>query len=45
MEPTSISAKLRQSNWTDKRIELKCNYFTLVERHFHSKNNWLGENC
>jgi len=26
-------------------LNLKCNYFTLVERNFRSKNKWLGENC
>jgi len=40
----NASAKLRQSNRTDKRIELTIQ-FTLVVRHFRSKNNWLGENC
>jgi len=31
---------------TDKRIELPIQFeFTFVARHFHSKNNWLGENC
>jgi len=36
----NASAKLRQPN----RIELTIQ-FTLVARHFHSKNNWLGEIC
>jgi len=36
----NASAKLRQPN----RIELTIQ-FTLVARHLHSKNNWLGENC
>jgi len=38
------SGKLRQSNRTDKLIELTIQ-FTLVERNFRSKNDWLGEDC
>jgi len=26
-------------------LNLQYNYFTLVERHFRSRNNWLGVNC
>ena len=26
-------------------LKLQCNYFTLVERHFRWKNDWLGEKC
>jgi len=38
IQPGSASAKLRQPNRTDKRIELAMQ-LTLVERHFRSKNN------
>jgi len=30
---------------TVMELNLQCNYFTRVERHFRSKNNWPGDNC
>jgi len=41
IEPTS---KLNRQTEPTSKLNLQCNYVALVERHFRSKNNWLGEN-
>jgi len=33
-----------QNEMTVMELNLQCNYFTRVERHFRSKNNWPGDN-
>jgi len=43
IQAANPSAKVRQSNRPDKRIELTMHlqYFALVERRFCSKHNWI----
>jgi len=39
-----VQSYVNQTELTSK-LNLQRNYFTLVEQHFLSKNDWLRENC
>jgi len=39
-----LQSYVNQTELTSE-LNLQCNNFTLVERHFRWKNDWLGENC
>jgi len=39
-----VQSYVNQTELTSE-LNLKYNYFALVERNFRSKNNGLGENC
>jgi len=38
-----VQSYVNQTELTSE-LNIQCNYFILVERHFRSKNNRLGEN-
>jgi len=39
-----VQSYINQTELTSE-LNLKCNYFAVVERNFRSKNNWIRENC
>jgi len=39
-----VQSCVNQTELTSE-LNLQGNYFIRVERHFRSKNDWLGENC